>query len=214
MLLTNDYKQATKGHREAIEEFLHVDAEWGFRCAYMFVVASIRQRFTTLGPILDEWHQWFNESEEMGDTPQPPSAWGMKGQALDYLRAGTFEELSSIGSTLSLGDTVEAMDLALTLPGLGMVKAGFLCQLYGHKVGCIDSHNAEVFGIDARQFDGVTRVMATTRIRKIQEYIQLCDDLGGADYLWDHWCAYLSGIYAEAGRPSEVSRAHVELVCR
>lgn len=219
-MLPQEYRDGTAMDRAAIQDFLHADPDYGFRCAYKFVVASIRQRFSTLGPILAEWNQFEREVEENdGDINReidlPKSAWGMKGDALSFLVYEEPEQIASVAATFAATtEVMEAMDLALTLPGLGMVKAGFLCQLYGLPVGCIDSHNAQIFDINVSQYEVRRGMQARTRLRKINEYVDLCYDLGGSAYLWDHWCAYLSSLYEEVGTPSNVSRTHVHLVCQ
>lgn len=213
------YHEHTANHRAEIRYFLENEGSYGFACAYKFVLATIRNHFSTVHKTLNEWSKYEQEvAEAGGDTSKvalPGSAWGMKGDGLVWLLETDEEEVASYAASfVASNDVVDAMDLALTLPGLGMVKAGFLCQLYGHPVGCIDSHNADVFNVSVDRFRVVKTHLASTRIRKIHEYIDLCGHLGGADYLWDHWCAYLSSLYRSVGGPASVSGDHVNLVCR
>ncbi len=179
-------------------------------------MASIRQKFYTLNDVLADWQRYLAKVDEVGyfdgaDLPQ--SAWGMKADALEAVAAGPAWCAEQGALLIAEDDTVTVLDHLVTLPGLGLVKAGFLAQLYGFKVGCIDSHNASIFQVRVDDYTIRPTMKAETRQRKIREYIDLCYAIGGSDFLWDNWCAYLSGIYANVGTPTDVSAKHVELIC-
>lgn len=218
-MMTEKYQNDTREHRNAIQEFLYADPAWGFQNAYLFVVASIRQKFYTLNEVMGDWQRYLAKVGEIGQSTGtvelPTSAWGMKADALEAVATGMDSWCAEQGAFLiAEDDTATVLDHLVTLPGLGLVKAGFLAQLYGFKVGCIDSHNASIFQVRVEDYNIRVTMKAETRQRKIREYIDLCYAIGGSDFLWDNWCAYLSGIYVSVGTPTDVSAKHVELICQ
>ena len=82
--------------------------------------------------------------------------------------------------------TVKSMEWLTQVHGIGMVKAGFILQMLGHEVGCLDSHNIAMYGLDAK----FLRRKPTEE--NIELYLELCRKLGGAEHLWDRWCERLA----------------------
>lgn len=81
-----------------------------------------------------------------------------------------------------------------SLPGLGLAKGGFLAQCAFGLAGCLDSHNVERYGlvksqVNASAFKGAKTI--TTKQRKVDDYLALCQELGGCKGLWDSWCDYV-----------------------
>ena len=102
---------------------------------------------------------------------------------LDYLYAGTMTE----------NDPVDLLDLWLSVPSLGLVKGGFVVQLTRGKVGCIDTHNAKRYDVNKNQLRLDKSASPGVNLRKVKEYVRLCEDLGGADFLWQEWCYLMAG---------------------
>ena len=90
------------------------------------------------------------------------------------------------------------------IPGIGIVKAGFLCQLRDGLIGCLDVHNLKRFGINRRRFDHKTQA-------RINEYIETCFQIGGGSCtLWNEWCRLIGAKY---GMPAEkISEMHLAAV--
>ena len=102
------------------------------------------------------------------------------------------------------------------LPGLGLVKGGFVAQLCFGVAGCLDTHNITIHGLQpstfaAHRFKGA-RTEKTKR-KLVAHYVELCRALGGAGKLWDNWCQYVAdkrpGIYNDA---DHVSKLHCEAI--
>lgn len=112
-------------------------------------------------------------------------------------------------------DEIELMDVWSTVPGLGLAKAGFVVQLVTGRVGCIDSHNAKLYDVPVAQLRLANTLTARGRLIKLEQYIDLCEQLGGSSYLWDEWCTLMAGKYPTKFKtPAHVSRAHLQYLKR
>jgi hypothetical protein len=95
------------------------------------------------------------------------------------------------------------VDLFAHEPGFGLAKAGFVAQLIYGVAGCLDTHNIVRFGLPAERFAKYkTFRTAKTRRKRLNEYLDTCEALGGCEALWDGWCAYVADkrpkVYADA----------------
>lgn len=171
-----------------------------------FVLATIQQQLETVPGIMADF-------EELGEESR--FAFGTKSAGLRYVREHA-EELyfDALGA---MDDDIELMRVFLRVPGLGLVKAGFACQLFAGRVGCLDVHNIKLYGLsrnDLRIAKGAKR--ETTILRRITRYVELCRELGGAVKLWAAWCDYKAQVSPAGNWPdmgASVSLMHVE-ACR
>jgi hypothetical protein len=95
-----------------------------------------------------------------------------------------------------------------SLPGLGLAKGGFLAQLTFGLVGCLDSHNVERYGLAKSQVSASAFKRAktpTTRHAKVNQYLDLCLELGGCEGLWNSWCEY---VYTKQAHQGYYNSAH------
>lgn len=114
-------------------------------------------------------------------------------------------------------EVIDLMRELMKVPGLGLVKAGFVVQLLCGEVGCMDSHNIKRFGLDASFFIIPKRVNVADQLQvidgKIEAYIALCEANGGCQYLWDSWCDVLAAKQPNKFTDGDhVSRLHVEFL--
>ena len=104
--------------------------------------------------------------------------------------------------------------LASDVAGLGLAKAGFVAQLAFGLCGCLDAHNFRRFGLAPGAFDHFRRLKtAKARQRKVDQYVTFCETIGGCEYLWDSWCAYVASESKMANAYDDaehVSRIHCE----
>jgi len=102
------------------------------------------------------------------------------------------------------------------LPGFGIVKAGFFAQLllpWGD-IGCLDRHNLRLYGLAENAF---ARIPASAEglDKKIRVYLEVCQDLGGSEKLWDAWCHYMAALRPKSFPDAEtVSKLHVQCIVR
>ena len=169
----------------------------------VFVLLSIRSQFSGLGRQL--------ERVRTGDTAP---LWGWKLAGARYLhdrRAYLHRRVREC----RLGKiwVEDLMRDYLSVPGLGLVKAGFAVQLLTGEVGCLDMHNVERLGLHGRDFTIPTRKNPDAQLRVIDaciaDYMQLCEDCGGAATLWNSWCAWVAETYRTYEDADDVSRRHV-----
>jgi len=137
--------------------------------------------------------------------------WGSKGAGFDYLAAN--------GATLYTdvmaleGDADAQLARVADVPGLGLVKAGFVLQLAFGVSGCLDSHNINRLGLDTKVLKLAKSASAKLRAKKAAAYNALCQQLGGTEVLWDDWCDYAyahgQGNASRYVDGDDVSKEHV-----
>lgn len=165
-----------------------------------FVVITIQNRLFNVPGDLETVN---NAIQGLGDYAQAQGIlYGHKAQAIDYIEAykrDIFEQAKLIDyfEPCEIERAASLLGLFASIPGLGLVKAGFCVQLCFNqdKVGCLDSHNIERFGINpnkvsSKRYKQVKRL--STKRKALLDYIDLCQHFGGARELWDSWCEYLS----------------------
>ena len=89
-------------------------------------------------------------------------------------------------ASIEVGDYARALLYLCALDGLGLAKAGFTLQMIWGVTGCIDTRNAEQFGVKAPK--SVKSSSDKVAYEHAARYVALCDKLGGSEYLWDNWC--------------------------
>jgi len=124
----------------------------------------------------------------------------------DMLHAGMM-------AALAVDDVVGAIDLVALVPGLGVVKAAFVCQMAGFDIGCLDRHNLARLGLPETAFRLPKKLLPETRRAKIAEYVRYTRAAGTSEFWWDSWCAYVAG---RRGSPlktaAAVSRYHCSAI--
>jgi hypothetical protein len=114
-------------------------------------------------------------------------------------------------------DTVsKAVRLFMEVPGLGAVKASFVCQMLGFNVSCIDSHNLNRLGMELKDVTIPNSLTEKTKMKKIKAYVHLTQRKGTV-YWWNSWCDYVAskgGMNKTLTTGNEVSAFHVECVIR
>lgn len=139
-----------------------------------------------------------------GDVPKAARGilWGSKRAGFDYLETPRgLETLQR--ATYTVGRTETLLALA-EIPGLGLVKAGFVCQQAFGFGGCIDTHNLKLYGIPTADVTlGSVKLEGEAAHRKASAYLGLCDRLGGPETLWDAWCEFVAET-----QPARYESAH------
>ena len=109
----------------------------------------------------------------------------------------------------SHGAEHEVIRTLLEVPGLGIVKAAFVAQLFGFDVACIDSRNAEREGRkrDAFKYDKTRKREA--RLDKLLA-LYLSATHGRAEEYWDAWCDYVGADYKRTGE--QISAMHLVIL--
>ena len=185
-------------HQPIIAAYAQQNAENLFR-VLEFVQCTIQQHFYRMPAILRE--------RDITGTSRSLST--RQNEAIAFYwakRKDIFTEL--MGATLDN----ERMLILTDLPGFGMVKAGFVCQLVFGTVGCLDTHNIKLYGVppSTLQLRGTPRA----QLKRITAYIELCNTLG-CEKLWDTWCDFVGAKYpAKFHGGFDVSALHIACIIR
>tara|TARA_Y100000361_G_scaffold151347_1_gene168605 strand:+ start:2302 stop:2904 length:603 start_codon:yes stop_codon:yes gene_type:complete len=173
--------------------------------------------------VLSIQQPWLSVGDQMADVKQngldSKFLWGNKRKAYTYItKRKDFiynQYLAVINSNKSDDDKAYSlMNIFLRVEGLGMVKAGFVCQLSAGLVGCIDLHNIRLYGIDEKVLK-LPKSLKTKELRddRINKYISICHNIG-TENLWDTWCDYLSTKSPKWSNGFEVSKVHYDYLMR
>ena len=143
-----------------------------------------------------------------------------KAQGIEYAKANAqrlHEKINSIAQQYGK-DTIdgaqEAVDLFVAIPSIGMVKAGFIAQMCGFEVACLDRHNIRILGRSEDSLLLNKKVKPELRRRKIRDYVKLCRRKG-AEYWWNTWCNYVAdkgGMNKSLPTGDAVSKYHVTAI--
>ena len=143
-----------------------------------------------------------------------------KAQGIEYAKSNIFhlhEAINAIAPRYGL-DTIdgaqEAVDLFVAIPSIGMVKAGFIAQMCGFEVACLDRHNVRMLGLSEDSLLLNKKVKPELRRHKIRNYVKLCRRKG-AEYWWNTWCNYVAdkgGMNKSLPTGDAVSKYHVTAI--
>ena len=90
------------------------------------------------------------------------------------------------------------MKIFLQIDGLGLAKAGFVCQLVAGLVGCIDVHNIKQYNIkpDLLIYNKTVKTKRGQEAneKRLQEYVALCE-IYTSERLWNAWCSLIADKY-------------------
>jgi len=162
---------------------------------------------------------WSKVGEQMKDVKangiNSKFLWGNKRKTYAYVSQNIgfiYGQYRAVLSSYKSDDdkALELMLIFMNIPGLGAVKAGFVCQLSAGLVGCIDLHNIRLYGIDERKLDISTKIKSRELLRsKVKNYISICHNIG-TEKLWDTWCNHLANQKNCFESGMDVSQAHVD----
>lgn len=199
-----------EAHQPIIGRFARQSPE-GFARVYKFVLATIQQPLISTPEIVADFEALGSESKW---------AFGMKGDALNWLaQPGKAEWLHRVAvDTWAAAPNPEDAAQELVsffagLPGIGLIKGGFLAQLAFGVGGCLDRHNFARFGFPPSAFKASSFKGAKTegtRRRQVREYLEACRASGGCALLWAEWCEYVAKREPKLyGGAEHVSRLHI-----
>ena len=145
----------------------------------MMVVLSIQQPWHAVGVQIRDYKALGAESRFV---------WGNKRKTFDWLQDN--KEALYRDAMDSKTDS-ELMQAFLQVPGLGLAKAGFCCQLFAGRVGCIDVHNLRRLNIAPSVLTMDKKTKPETQRKKIDAYISACKSRR-TSWLWDSWCKLIA----------------------
>jgi hypothetical protein len=163
---------------------------------------------------------WLNIGEQLRDVrtnkQEAKSLWGGKKKTYKYVMANKHKMFAQMQAVINSTKPDEAkaislMNIFLRVDGLGIPKAGFVCQLAAGLVGCMDSHNIKMYGIDPATLSLTkkpkTKKGIATNDKKVLDYVTLCHDYG-TENLWNSWCNFLATKSPKWQDGNHVSEVH------
>lgn len=160
--------------------------------AIMFASLSIQQSIEQVPSMLDDLEETRAAS---------PYLWGFKRRTYEYVTL----HKADLWTVLDLPLRDALASLAASVPGLGLVKAGFCLQLAGYDVACLDTRNVRREGRNPRAFrtDG-----KPPTARKLDAYLRETE--GKAQAYWDAWCVDVA--HARGSEPDAISALHLAIL--
>jgi len=157
----------------------------------MMVSLSIQQNWLSVGDQMTDVHKLGIESRFL---------WGNKIKTYEYLQANSHQLYTDAMAVINSGDSDRdkaraLMAVFLRVDGLGIPKAGFMCQLVAGLVGCMDVHNIRMYRLDIKDLslskNPKTSKGVDANNKKVWAYIDVCHEKG-TETLWDNWCNFLA----------------------
>jgi len=151
--------------------------------------------------VLSIQQPWFAVGDQLKDVKlngiDSRFIWGNKAKTYKSLMSRKefiySQYLAVLNSNKSDDDrALSLMNVFLQIDGLGMAKAGFVCQLTAGLVGCIDIHNIRMYNIPMKDLK-LSKSLKSKAIknRRVMNYISICHDIG-TEKLWNTWCNTLA----------------------
>lgn len=192
---------AYQRHIAACNEFAQTSPD-NLQRTTLFVLATIQQQLETVPDILQSFIDIGAESMY---------AFGSKKRGIRYVQKHA--KTLYCDAMAARGDDDALLKIFLRVPGLGLVKSGFVCQLFNNQVGCLDVHNIKMYDIAANVIKYNKKLKRSeSRQAARRRYIEACHTLGGSAKLWAKWCAYKASLrpvnWDKAGE--SVSHLHIE----
>ena len=194
-------------HAKAVQDYSRLSSD-NLSDVILMVVLSIQQPWYAVGDQLKDVKRWGIGSKFI---------WGNKIKTYNFLISRKdfiySQYLAVLNSSKSDDDkALSLMNVFLQIDGLGLAKAGFVCQLTAGLVGCIDVHNILMYNIPKKDLAFSKSIKSKTlRDKKISNYISVCHTIG-TENLWDTWCCSLATKTKRFEDGFHVSKVHYDFL--
>ena len=93
---------------------------------------------------------------------------------------------------------------------MGLAKAGFCCQLFAGRVGCIDVHNLRRLSIPESVLKFSKKLKPESQVKKIEAYVDACRQRRSVR-LWNSWCELIAKKQPDKWKDGiQVSKVHLD----
>ena len=194
-------------HAKAVQDYSRLSSD-NLSDVILMVVLSIQQPWYAVGDQLKDVKRWGIGSKFI---------WGNKIKTYNFLMSRKdfiySQYLAVLNSSKADDDkALSLMNVFLQIDGLGLAKAGFVCQLTAGLVGCIDVHNIRMYNIPKKDLAFSKSIKSKTlRDKKISNYISVCHTIG-TENLWDTWCCSLATKTKRFEDGFHVSKVHYDFL--
>jgi len=190
-------------HAKAVQDYARLSSD-NLADVILMVVLSIQQ-------------PWYSVGEQLKDVKlhgiNSRFIWGNKKKTYQSLVSRKefiySQYLAVLNSKKSDDDkALSLMNVFLQVDGLGMAKAGFVCQLTAGLVGCIDIHNLKLYNIPMKDLK-LSKSLKSKAIKnkRVMNYISICHNIGTKN-LWDTWCNFIATKSKRFEDGFHVSKVH------
>ena len=196
-----------KVHAKAVQDYSRLSSD-NLADVVLMVVLSIQQPWYAVGDQLKDVKRWGIGSKFI---------WGNKIKTYKSLMSRKefiySQYLAVLNSSKSDDDkALSLMNVFLQIDGLGLAKAGFMCQLTAGLVGCIDVHNIRMYNIPKKDLSFSKSIKSKAlKDKKISNYISVCHEIG-TENLWDTWCSFLATKSKKFEDGFHVSKVHYDFL--
>ena len=178
---------------------------------YTFVLLTIQQQLSLVGDAMRDVDNQGVESRFL---------WGFKDPAYTWLQENKH---TIYDNSLDVYDKILDEQLCeylllnyfSRLPGLGIVKGGFMVQLCFGMSGCIDTHNLKRMGIDPATYNATSFKRSSVKRQQetLDSYMDMIHLWGGSEQMWNDWCQYVADKLPDTFDDADhVSRVHWEAI--
>jgi len=196
-----------KIHAKAVQDYSKLSSD-NLADVILMVVLSIQQPWYSVGEQLKDVKKLGRDSRFI---------WGSKIKCFDSLQSKKDFIYSQYLAVLNSSKTdddkaLSLMNVFLQIDGLGLAKAGFVCQLTAGLVGCIDVHNIRMYNIPKKDLSFSKSIKSKAlKNKKISSYVSVCHDIG-TENLWDTWCSFLATKSKKFEDGFHVSKVHYDFL--
>ena len=172
-------------HNPKINKFAQGSPE-KTKLVMMMVALSIQQPWASVGGQLQDYKQLGAESRFV---------WGNKAKTLAWLDDNVdrlyADAMAVVAQYKGRELDIKLMEVFIQIDGMGLAKAGFCCQLFAGRVGCIDVHNLRRLSIPESVLKFSKKLTPKSQAKKIEAYVDACRQRRSA-WLWDSWCELIA----------------------
>jgi len=196
-----------KVHAKAVQDYSRLSSD-NLADVVLMVVLSIQQPWHSVGDQLKDVRKLGRDSRFI---------WGNKIKCFDSLQAKKdfiYSQYLAVLNSSKPDDerALSLMNVFLQIDGLGLAKAGFVCQLTAGLVGCIDVHNIRMYNIPKKDLAFSKSIKSKAlKDKKISNYVSVCHDIG-TENLWDTWCSFLATKSKKFEDGFHVSKVHYDFL--
>ena len=196
-----------KVHAKAVQDYSRLSSD-NLADVILMVVLSIQQPWHSVGDQLKDVRKLGRDSRFI---------WGNKIKTFDSLQAKKdfiYSQYLAVLNSSKPDDerALSLMNVFLQIDGLGLAKAGFVCQLTAGLVGCIDVHNIRMYNIPKKDLAFSKSIKSKAlKDKKISNYVSVCHDIG-TENLWDTWCSFLATKSKKFEDGFHVSKVHYDFL--
>jgi len=191
-------------HNPKINKFAQKSPE-NLKLMVMMVALSIQQPWSAIGGQMKDYRVLGAKSRFV---------WGNKANTLAWLDDGVeglhSDAMAVMAQYKGRQLDIKLMEVFIQVDGMGLAKAGFCCQLFAGRVGCIDVHNLRRYSIPESVLKFDKNLKPESQVKKIEAYVDACRQRRSVR-LWNSWCELIAKKQPNKWKDGiQVSKVHLD----